>query len=754
MALAYDTKERIPATALTTTTGAPTANYTCGANAGVLVVMLCWAGTTARTGGAPTYNGVALTQAGTQKTVTETSVEMWYLLSPPTGSALSLVVPNDGGMTMWVYVASATAAAGSTCAFDAVGEAATTGSSPTVSVTAVAAATIIFAVVASGDNTFAPTARTGTSLYEEDIANYGGAGQYYVKSGSGSQAMSWTESTSDDYGAIAVAFKEVAGAKIFAGTAQMTSATPSVSMAVTRLLAGVADLTSLTPNAASSIIRLLNIGINDYWAVAGVTKPQHYWPFAQTQNYTDQGSAGGLDLTAQGSGNSFTANGLVLNGSGWAKTSLGSSDLGDLGNTFSLLWDMQEFTNTNNAIFISVYDSASPYCPVVGNDNCIFYIQSGGWKYIQSTAGSIPHASRNHVIFTYAGGIGTFYVNGSFVNSAALDALTGNSSIPFSVGASSLGLQKLAGTFRSVGVLKGTAWSADDVADIYAASPPASSDFVLAAMQTATPDDADLLIEVLRIFAGTAEMQTATPAAVMAVTRILAGIADVQSVTPVAAMAVTRVLSGVAQLVSLTPDDVDLTVDVLAKIFVGAAAMQTTTPAAGLQIARLMAGAAGLTTLTPSANMVVTRILSGLAGIASLTPDDAELSISGLIILAGIAAMQSNTPAAPLVVTRKLAGIADLQSSTPSSVLAITRKLVGVAGLQTSTSSPILAVARRLAGAVDMQTITPSAAIQVLRIMAVVVALQSLTPDNVNLSTGEAEALVDYIISIRRKRRC
>ncbi|MFH0981867.1 MAG: hypothetical protein V2A79_10040 [Planctomycetota bacterium] len=172
--------------------------------------MVLYAGVTARTGGAPTYNSVDLTQAQSRQGVTETSVEMWYLLAPPTSQSLTVNVPNDNGRTMWVYVATGNAGADSTCALDSSGVNATTGANPNVSVTTVAAGCLIFAVVATGDNGFAPTARTGTSLYEEDIAAYGGAGQYYVKSGTGAQSMSWTEATSDDYGAIAVAFQEVA----------------------------------------------------------------------------------------------------------------------------------------------------------------------------------------------------------------------------------------------------------------------------------------------------------------------------------------------------------------------------------------------------------------------------------------------------------------------------------------------------------------------------------------------------------------
>src|SRR3990167_359553 len=172
--------------------------------------MIMWAGQTARTGGNPTYNGVALTEASTRQGVTETSVELWYILAPPVGSALSVSVPNGGGLTMWVYVASGNAAAGNTCVLDAVGQNATTGENPNVSITTLTANTLVFAVVATGDNAFAPTARTGTSLYEEDIFTYGSAGQYANLAGTGAQTLSWTDTTSDDYGAIAAAFKEVA----------------------------------------------------------------------------------------------------------------------------------------------------------------------------------------------------------------------------------------------------------------------------------------------------------------------------------------------------------------------------------------------------------------------------------------------------------------------------------------------------------------------------------------------------------------
>ena len=1053
MALAYDTKARIPATALSTTTSAPTANYTCGANAGVLVVMICWSGQTGRTGGAPTYNGVALTEAASRQGVTETSVEMWYLLSPPTGSSLEIIVPNDGGLTMWVYVASATVASGNTCAYDASGSNASTGSNPLVNLTVVATATIVFAVVATGDNGFSPTARTGTSLYEEDIAAYGGAAQYYVKSGAGSWTMSWTEGTSDDYGAIAGAFKEVSAAKIFAGTAQLTSATPTdADMSVTRLLAGIAEMTSLTPSAGSAITRNLNRRRN-YWPVAGVTKPQHYWPFKETGDYSDQGSAGGLDLSAQGSGNSFGAEGLVLNGSGYAQLSAANDDLNAIGATWSMIAEFEESVISYRALFAISNDAVANSCYetfVPRSDIPSIYTFNGS---TQDNITSGPAGTGViQLVWVYSGGNCTLYKNGEFVKTESLDAPQSNNTFYFAIGALSDGSYKFSGTIKRVGILKGTAWSADDVADIYACLtdpswpvhgatkpqhywpfretgdysdrgsvggitlspvgaptfnndglviapanfaewngtnedinnlgdtfsilfeglytdsenynsaltigpsgaypyepfylifyPPTSNliyrmgdgatyndaaRFVLPAasvnfqavytqsgttgkiyfnglqagadftglltpdttqsnllvgaghvsgytgtikrigilkgtawsaddvaaiyaasqpmvtsaaadMTTITPTDADLLVEALKIFAGTAELSSTTPAVVLSVTRVLAGLAELTSLTPAAAIAVTRVLAGIAELASVTPDDVELTISVLAKIFAGTAALETSTPTAVLTAIRAIAGLADITSVTPTVAMVVTRVLSGLAEISSLTPnavvavtrilagiaemssntptasaaitrvmagiaeitsatptsalvvtrllgglaslisvtpDDASLTIAGIIIMAGIAAMQSNTADAAMAVTRVLAGASTMTSFTPDSILTVVRVLAGIAELTTVTPASILKIVRAMVGAAAMQTLTPSAASTILRVLAGVAAvesatpddaylastiifsglasLQSLTPDNVNLDTGEEpEALVDYILSIRRRRR-
>lgn len=212
MAITIDTNLRIPATALETATTDPfSAAYTCGANAEVLVVMICYAGVTARTGADPTYNSIGMTRVESNQGVTETTVEMWYLLAPPVSASYNIVIQNDNGRTMWVYVVSFNAAADKSLAKDSSAVNATTAANPGVTITTVNDNAMIVAVVATGDNTFAPSARTGTSLYEEDIAAYGSAAQYYLLASHGAQLVSWTETTSDDYGAIACAFYETSG---------------------------------------------------------------------------------------------------------------------------------------------------------------------------------------------------------------------------------------------------------------------------------------------------------------------------------------------------------------------------------------------------------------------------------------------------------------------------------------------------------------------------------------------------------------
>ncbi len=177
----------------------------------VLVLVLKVNGATDRTGGAPTYNGVAGTQVDTtQKAVTtpEASVEMWYWTAPTITTA-DIVIPNTGAATIFSSAHTGRAGAGMTSAFDDdAGGNATSANPTTGNIVPTVNGAIIFAACASGAQTFAPSARTGTSIYETDDGAHGGAAQYLLQAVAGTQAMSWTQS-SDDWGAVGVAFKEI-----------------------------------------------------------------------------------------------------------------------------------------------------------------------------------------------------------------------------------------------------------------------------------------------------------------------------------------------------------------------------------------------------------------------------------------------------------------------------------------------------------------------------------------------------------------
>lgn len=179
----------------------------------VMVVMLKVNGATDRAGGALTWNGFTLQQAGsTQKAAAspEASTELWYLLNPPAVSR-TLTIPNTGGLTIFYQVAFGRAALGGKSKFNAV--AGTNGTSTNPSPGAIAsclAGDIVFATVCSGATTWSPSAQAGTVIQNTDDGAHGGGTQYSLRGADGSFTASWTFGTSDDWGAVAASFSEVA----------------------------------------------------------------------------------------------------------------------------------------------------------------------------------------------------------------------------------------------------------------------------------------------------------------------------------------------------------------------------------------------------------------------------------------------------------------------------------------------------------------------------------------------------------------
>lgn len=211
-----------------------------------------------------------------------------------------------------------------------------------------------------------------------------------------------------------------------------------------------------------------------YWPVAGVMKPQHLWPFSQTGDYTDHGSTGGLDFTAQGSGNSFNANGLNFNGNGYAQLGSHNTDVNNLGNTFSVLFEYYSagafggFGDYNND---GVNGSWS--FPYLASAKLYGYTVDTTERAMTSGA-SITYSALHQVVVTYSPSGCVFYIDS---NSSATGAgnfpPTEKADILLTIGAFRGGGSKMGnGSYiKRAGILKGTAWSADDVSAIYAALP-------------------------------------------------------------------------------------------------------------------------------------------------------------------------------------------------------------------------------------------------------------------------------------------
>lgn len=179
----------------------------------VLVVMLHVQGATNRAGGALSWGEFTLSQAdAVQKAATspEGSTELWYLENPPPGSK-TLTIPNTGALTIRYQVALARAKGGGRSKFNAASGSNGTSTNPTPgAIAACLAGDIVFATVFSGATTWAPSAQAGTVIQNTDDGAFGGGTQYSIRGADGSFTNNWTFGTSDDWGAVAAAFSEIA----------------------------------------------------------------------------------------------------------------------------------------------------------------------------------------------------------------------------------------------------------------------------------------------------------------------------------------------------------------------------------------------------------------------------------------------------------------------------------------------------------------------------------------------------------------
>ena len=194
-----------------------TMSFTCGAGTTLFVLGIGVAGSTARTAGTPTFGGIQMKSIGAL-TNTEASGELWYHLSPSTGAAYTVSVPNAAtSKTLYLRGASMKAAAGYTSAYDASASVAATTAEPSIGIVASVTGDAILQQYSTGLQTI-PTVGNeypGQYILRVDHGNYGTAMQWYTTPGAATYIMGYKSGgTSDDYVLITASFKEISAGQI------------------------------------------------------------------------------------------------------------------------------------------------------------------------------------------------------------------------------------------------------------------------------------------------------------------------------------------------------------------------------------------------------------------------------------------------------------------------------------------------------------------------------------------------------------
>lgn len=198
-----------------------TASFTLVREDTVLCLLLKVNGATDRAGGAPTFSSLTFTQASTtQKAAAspEASCELWYILNPChyiRPGSYTATIPNTGSLTVFYTFVTGRAKSGGSSKFDGANGGNGTSTNPTPgAVTCTEPGDIGFAVVASGAQTWAPTAQAGTAIANTDDGTHGGGEQYILQESIGAVTLGWTFGTSDDWGAVSAFFKEISPVNI------------------------------------------------------------------------------------------------------------------------------------------------------------------------------------------------------------------------------------------------------------------------------------------------------------------------------------------------------------------------------------------------------------------------------------------------------------------------------------------------------------------------------------------------------------
>lgn len=194
-------------------------SFTTTAGVTAITLGIVTAGTTARSTGTPTFNGVSLLPVGTTPKLvsSETVSELWYLGSDGTPidiGTYNIIVPNTGALALYCVAASfkgATAMSG----FDNFATSNTTGKNPTCTITTLSNGCAIAVVLGTSANSWNPTAQQPTAMPagagNYDDGTFGDSGAYYLAGSSGNFPSSgnlYTFNTSSDYTIIMLSLKE------------------------------------------------------------------------------------------------------------------------------------------------------------------------------------------------------------------------------------------------------------------------------------------------------------------------------------------------------------------------------------------------------------------------------------------------------------------------------------------------------------------------------------------------------------------
>ena len=204
---------RANALARAVSTGNPiTVSLPVAAGVTVIAILIKVESATLRAGGAPTWGEFTFTQANSAQQAAaspEVSAELWYLLNPPAATK-TLTIPNTGALSIRYTVETGSAKAGSKSAFDGAAGANNTSTNPAPgAIVTTEDGDVLFAIVATGAQTWAPSAQAGTAIANTDDGAHGSGEQFNLQATKGSLNLNWTFGTSDDWGAVAAAFKEV-----------------------------------------------------------------------------------------------------------------------------------------------------------------------------------------------------------------------------------------------------------------------------------------------------------------------------------------------------------------------------------------------------------------------------------------------------------------------------------------------------------------------------------------------------------------